>query len=179
MTVELSRPPDFEGVARAWRIRAGDATERGHADSWGHGSAGVGADFLIHGPYHPFWNWWYVSIIHLRPIESAPPPHVHFPGATHEVLCLSLDPEPRNGRPAFPDLERIESGDVEHGLPGFLQPADWVVQVVLPSDEEARRLGDLIARHICAGQSCDSDFRGYWERTLATTAEHLRLGGHP
>lgn len=176
---ETFRAPDFAGVARAWRIRESPATNEAHAQSWGHGSAGVGADFIVNGPYHPFWSWWYISAVHLRPLEGAPPPHLRFPGATHEIMCLSLDPEPRNGRPKTPNLERIEAGDVEGGLPGFLSPPDWVVQVILPGDVKARQLVDLAVQRICAGQSCDSDFRSWWERSIQTTAEHLRLGGHP
>lgn len=173
------RDPDFAGVARVWHITPTAASEAAHEGSWGYGSASVGADYLVTGPYHPFWKWWMVSIVHLRPLEGAPPPHVRFPGATHEIMCLSLDPEPRNGRPAEPDLDRIEAGDVEGGLPGFLQPPDWVVQVILPDDDGARTLAELVVREIASGRSCDSDFRSWWERTIQTTAEHVRLGGHP
>jgi hypothetical protein len=178
--VILSRDPDIGGVAQAWRVRTSQASEDGHARSWGYESASVGSDWIVHGPYHLLWQWWYVSTIHLRDdLDGAPPAHVRFPGASHEIMCMTLNPDPKDGRPKIPDLDKLERGDAEGGLPGFLSPPDFAVQFIVADDVQARDLGDHVVRHICAGQSCDSDFRSYWESVIAKTAEHFRLDGHP
>jgi hypothetical protein len=174
------RDPDLTGPAtRAWRVLQNQEQEERHVREFGYGHAGVGADWIVNGPYHPFWSWWYVSVVHLRPLDGAPPPHIAFAGATHEIMCFSLNPDPKDGRPKVPDIDKLDAGDAEHGLPGFLQPPDFTTQVILLDDDQAKQLGDLVVRHIVEGNSCDSDYRGYWIRLIAKTAEHFRLGGHP
>lgn len=171
------RPPDKEGIARAWRFRHTPEAELAHHAEHGHISAGL-ATWIINGPYHPFWSWWLVGVVHLRELPNAGPPVIVVPGATHEMVCYTLDPDPPAGRPAVPDLDRCEAGDLHGGLPGLLHPADWVVQFTVPEDRVAVHIAELAVDAIVAGDSCDSDYRGAWERTITQTAAHYNEGRH-
>lgn len=166
------RDPDFEGVARVWRIRHQAEMETAHADSWGYVSSSL-ADYIINGPYHPLWSWWYLGLIHLRPIEGAPPAIKQYPEAEYELMCMSLNPDGEPGRPKVPNLDKIEAGDMKGGLPGFLTPADFAVQFHGVTDEQAREVAEHAARAIARGVSCDSDFRSWWKRAIPNTVEHV------
>lgn len=174
---EQYREPDFSGVAQAWRVQQNEQVEEAHFGSWGAAS-GTLAAFLIHGPYHPMWAWWYVGLVHLREIEGAPPANRQYPEAEYEIMCLSIDPGGQPGRPSVPHLKLIEEGDIKAGLPGFLQPPDWVVQFHGVTDKQAVEVATHAARAISAGQSCDSDFRSWWERAIPTTVKHVRGEPH-
>lgn len=157
---------DSELVVKCWNLRKPEKLARpdynAHIAGW-----------IINGPYHPFWRWWNLSIVHLRDIPGVEPAHVQFPGATHEVIIATINPE----RCSKPDIDALERGTVQ--LP-FLSPMDLVHQVILVSDEQAAELAELMINAILSGDySPDSDFRGRWKSILDRTAEHLRLGGHP
>ena len=153
-----TREPDISGAGRAWRVTAKDPEEH----------AGIGADWLVHAPFaHPFWWWYAVSAIHLRPLPGKGPAHIRFPGATHEILFVALNPE----KP-LPDISAWQG-------PAYLTPIDLEHQFIVQDDEKAREITDLVVAHICEGVSPDQDFRAYWRDVINRTAEHARLGGHP
>lgn len=159
--------PEHEGLGgRAWKVPMGEEGQRGKPDY----DAGV-ATWLVHytGPNaHPWWNVYVVGTVHLRPLPNVKPPHIQFPGATHEILFCALDP-----RKPVPDLN-----DWKGMAP--LEPLDLVHQFIVPEDEQAADLTGLVIRHmIDAGASPDQDFRAYWRNAINKTAEHFRLGGHP
>lgn len=166
------RDPDYKGVASVWRLRHEPVMDEAHTDSWGYPSASL-ADWIVNGPYHPLWRWWYVGLVHLRSIPGAPPANKQYPEAEYEILCMSLDPDGQPGRAKVPDLEKIEAGDMKGGLPGFLSPPDWAVQFHGVTDEQAVEVADLAARAIANGQSCDSDFRSWWHAAIPNTVKHV------
>jgi len=108
---------------------------------------------LLHCPgAHPFWGWWLMSLIHLRPVEGFPPAHVS-PGATHELLVQVIDPE----RCPEPD-----PAAGERGYP-LLTPPDLVHQFAASGDEEARALFAWLGEEVAQQRlSPDSDFRAIW-----------------
>lgn len=159
--------PDLEGYGRAWRIEPPASTPE-HQKQAGCGQ------WLVHAPHgHPFWPWYTVQAVHLRPLDGQPPAKVQFPGATHEWLVVALNPEE-----PLPDV-------TNWGAPGtppmrHMEPIDQCVQFIVADDDQARELVELTVKHILLdGVSPDQDFRSYWERAIANTAEHIRLGGHP
>lgn len=153
---------DDELHVRAWRMQVTPRRPDHQASI---------AAWLINGPYHPFWRWWQLAIVHLRPIEGVKPAAIHRDGASHEIMILSIDPN----HP--PDIDELEQGE---GHLRYLTPPDLVHQVVGLTDEQACELVDLMIGPILDGQlSPDRDFRSRWEPILETTAEHLRYGTHP
>ena len=173
----MNRDPDIKGVANAWTIHSTPEMEAAHVKEWGYPPASVGPTYLINGPYHPMWNWWYLATVSLADVPGMPKAHKRYPGAEYEIMCLSLNPNPDAPRMYPPDIERIEAGDL-NGLPGFLSPPDWVVQFHGVTIPQAIHITNLAARHICNGFSCDSDFREAWKRIIAKTVEHFTTG-HP
>lgn len=167
------REPDLQGAAaRAWRLRRTPEARAAHEASFGYPDASL-ADWIVNGPYHPFWSWWYVGLVHLREVPGAPPASKRYPEAEYEILCLSLNPKPEDGRPDVPDIDKVEAGDAVGGLPGFLSPPDWVVQFHGVSDEQAIEVGEHVANAIVQGRSCDSDFRSWWEAAIPNTVKHV------
>lgn len=166
------RDPDLSGVARVWRVRLTPENVAAHTADWGYEPSSL-ADWIVNGPYHPFWSWWYIGVVHLREVAGAPPPNRRYPAAEYEIMCLSLNPDGEPGRPKIPDLDKLEAGDITGGLPGFLTPADWVVQFDGCTDEQAVEVGTLAVTAISHGQSCDSDFRSWWEKAIPNTVKHV------
>lgn len=143
---------------RAWAVPI-------KADEAGHATVG---QWLVEAPgAHPFWWWYCVGVVHLRPVEGMPPPVIRFPGASHEIMFVALNPE----KP-LPDLDDWKGMSPLH-------PIDLEHQFIVPDDEAARELGELAVRFMLRGNSPDQDFRQYWRDVINNTAEHSRLGGHP
>ena len=130
----------------------------------------VGA-WLLHAPgVHAFWDWRYLSVVHLRTVPGMGPAKLVFPEATHEVQLLSIDPE----RCPKPDPDIV----VHDGAP-YLMPPDVVQQVGGLDDVKAARLGELCVRACVAGELIpDEDFVRAWRRVIIATTEHLATGGH-
>lgn len=108
---------------------------------------------LLHCPgAHPFWGWWLMSLVHLRPVEGLPPVKAS-PGATHEISVLVVDPE----RCPEPD-----PATGERGYP-LLTPPDVVLQFAAADDEEARALFAWLGEEVAQQRlSPDSDCRTLW-----------------
>lgn len=156
---EPTKAPDIKGMGRAWRVTATPEAE--------FTSATVGSDWLVHAPYgHPFWWWYAVSVVHLRPLPGMPPPNMVREDATHEIMFLALDPSH-----PLPDVDNWAAMK-------YLTPPDLAWQFIVDRDEQAKELGDLVVRHICDGQSPDQDFRTYWHGAIENTVEHICTGGH-
>jgi hypothetical protein len=161
-----TEPPTYSGGAgRAWqlRLRAPGAREvRDH-------DATVGG-YIVHAPGgHPLWSFWIVSVIHLRPIDGVRAPVISRPGATHELLIMSLDP-----RQPLPTLDVTDGWRV-----AWLSPIDIVEQFTAADDAVAAEILDLSVRAIVDGRlSPDQDFRATWRVTLRETAAHFATGRH-
>lgn len=162
-----TRAPDVDGHAKAWRIKSPSAP------AWQN--EGCAAAWLLHVPWaHPLWSFYVLQTIALRSIEAEDrPPVLQFPGASHEMLVSALNP----------DMPLADIDDWNGpGTPpmAYLEPFDQCVQFIVADDAQAELVSDLVVRAIVEGNlSPDSDFRGLWRETIANTAEHVRLGGHP
>lgn len=176
----MMREPDKSGVAKAWRIDPNAEQIQAHIESFGYPPTGIGPTWLIHGPYHPFWSWWYAALITLDEVPGVPSAHKQYPEARYELMIMSLNPggNPDLGRPAVPDLEKLEAGDTMGGLPGFLTPPDLQYQFHGVDDEQAVAILETVVDAIVSGHSCDSDFRDWWRRSLDATVEHYEMGMH-
>jgi hypothetical protein len=164
--MSYTEEPTVAGPAgRAWRTRLKPIGERGKPDT-----DGTVCCWLINAPgAHPFWSYWALSLIHLRPIEGTKQAHKAFETATHELMIMALDPS----KP-LPPL------DVSADWPlHWLTPLDVCQQFEVPSDEAADEIATLCVRSIVDGRiSPDQDYRSYWRVSIEATAEHYRTGGH-
>lgn len=153
------REPDFSGIGRAWEMQMGnhhrteqEATLKG---------------YVVNGPWHPFWSWWMVAVIHLREIPGTRPPHKHYPEAEYEFMIVSIDPE------TVPDPDQPFPQDIR-----YLSPPDVVKQFHGVTDEQAAEICESAAHNIAMGASPDSDNRRWWEGSIERTVEHYRQGIH-
>lgn len=149
------RSPDRRNVWSAWRLPPQPDKAPASLGAW-----------VVHCPRaHAFWSFWTVQLVHLRPLEGAPPPSLQYPGAGYELLTIALDPE--------------LDPDVNGGPLRCLTPVDVCEQFHGCTDEEAAQLLDLFIRSIVDGHlSPDSDCRAQWKRSIWATLEHITTG-HP
>lgn len=132
------------------------------------------ASWIMHVPgSHPFWTWYAMECVTLRPIDGMPPAVLRFPGAAYELLVISLNPE----HPApHPHRLGAEGNPVHH-----LMPPDQVLQfpALKGGDDQAREITGLFAKAVVNGVLVpDQDHRERWRQTMAKTIEHFTTG-HP
>lgn len=169
------RDPDLKGAAvpsvppivgqwKAWRLALPPVGQRGRPDA----DATI-AGWLVYCPgAHAAWSWWWLTLMHLRPIEGVKPAVLEYPEATFEIGSIAQQP---NVQP-----------DPERGLETFapLIPIDWMAQFHGVSDADAVRVLAAVVRAIMSGDvSPDYDFRSFWKRTIPATARCFAEGGHP
>jgi hypothetical protein len=160
------REPDEKGPSvSAWKL----TWDRNHP-KWRKDYEATLAMWLINARgYHPFWSWWTVSAVHLRPIEGVKLAHKQYPHAEYEIMIFAIDP--RNGYVPDPDKAL-------DGYP-FLQPVDLVHQFHGISDSEVVNLVQRCIWAIRDGfMSPDQDFSHQWKILIDNTIEHKRFGGH-
>jgi hypothetical protein len=159
------RVPEFHGAGDwcAWTVKLPDAERRVKSDS-------TVAAWLLYCPgAHLWWSYWWISVIHLRPIEGVPPAKKRFPEAEYEIICLSQDPD------------HAPDPDNPIGTIRRLDPVDWIVQFGdVKNDQQAVQVVIAAVKLIMTGRvSPDSDFTHIWEHTIPATAKHIGEGGHP
>ncbi len=159
------RSPDVTGVRGVgWKLALPNVADGAPVD-WG----ATLQSWLVNATgYHPFWSWWQISVVHLRPIPGeSKPANKHYPSAEFEFMILSLNPE---YPPPDPDL----------GHEGFkyLLPPDVVVQFDGIPDDKAGEIAMMAAALVVRGTaSPDSDWRAWWKRAVEESVEHA-LGAH-
>lgn len=173
------REPDLSSdTVKAWLIPITKESVEGHTKEWGAPPAHI-ATWIVTGPFHMFWQWWMVAVIHLRDIPGAPPPHKQYLEAEYEFMILSMNPDPGD-RPNVPDIDALDRGENPNlCLPGFLSPPDAVVHFHGVDDEQAAEVARLSVAAIVNGYaSPDSDFRSWWKTAIPNTVKHLRGEEH-
>lgn len=163
----IDAQPTFSGArGRAWRVTLPPVGERRRRDEEGT----VGMFIVQASGAHPLWDHWFVTLIHLRPIEGVKPAHIRQEGATHEFMIASADPTA-----PLPGLVI----DGPEWRPRWLTPIDVVEQFAATDDVVADRILELAVRAIVDGvASPDQDWRPWWKNAIATTAEHYHSGIH-
>jgi hypothetical protein len=117
----------------------------------------------------PAWRHYLLNVVHLRPIDGAPPAKIVVPHATHEFSVYALAPDARP-QPTDTDTWR------------HLTPVNVCEQVQLTSDDGARRLARLAARAVVAGvlpaESALAGAREPWRSSLIRSSAHMRGETH-
>jgi hypothetical protein len=86
----------------------------------------------------PAWRHYHLGIVHLRPIEGVKPAVISREGATHEIILAALDPK------SNPQPDDINTWS-------WLRPINYVGQLALPSDEDAKTILALLAKATANG----------------------------
>lgn len=129
---------------------------------------------------HPAWTQYLMPVVRLRDIPGFPPPKRQFPGATHELIVVALDPD--EGPYTAESLLRYMTGEQAGRIP-YLTPASIVHQIE-GSDEEAGRLAASAAWGVTAGalnpetSGAPGYVRDCWKGSLIKTLAHIRGEAH-
>ncbi|MGW1039347.1 hypothetical protein [Streptomyces sp. NPDC002547] len=125
--------------------------------------------WIITAPsWHPVWSQYLLDVISLDDTPGLPPARKYFPGATHELMVVVLNPDhgPYDARTfGAPD-----------GL-SFLAPVN-IGEQFTGTDEQARRLSFLSAQAVVAGLLCPETgdapdrVRASWRASIHQTLTH-------
>lgn len=135
--------------------------------------------WLLTGSWHPVWPQFILSVVHLRPVEGAPPAKLHFPGATHELLVVALNP----GDPPKIHSRKILEKRGLAGVGGYLTPID-VCHQFTAVDAEMYELAALCAQACVDGllnpsvDDARERLREQWLSTCVKTLAHMRGEEH-
>lgn len=143
-----------------------------------HGAATTVTWWLLQGGWHPAWSQFVLAVVSLRDVDGYPPAKLHYPGATHELQVLALDPGNPPRVHSVPEL-------VEHGIAlcGYLQPID-VIHQFIATDDEMTELAELLARACVDGMMTPSTddareaIRQGWLSACVKTLAHMRGEEH-
>jgi len=138
--------------------------------------------WLLTAPHaHPAWSQYLMPVVRLRDgIPGMPPPKRQFPGATHELIVIALDPE--HG-PYTPDNLRqryMDPGNSQYGRLPYLTPGN-VAHQIEGSDDEGRMLAAWgVTAGVLNPETSDAPgrIRGDWKASLVKTLAHIRGEGH-
>lgn len=99
----------------------------------------------VPGAFHNLFDQWVLFAVRLRDnVPGFPPPKRQFPGASHEILCITLNPEEGHY-----DVDRILGYMDTGGMP-YLEPPNVIVQVEA-TDDEVRAVVSLLAQAVVHG----------------------------
>lgn len=147
----ITSPPTIQGrFASVWAIDYPRILRNRGEDPSGIKAAVAG--WLVEAPWaHPLWHSYYVTLIHLRPVDGLGDPIIHLPAATHELTVFALDPvAPRDNL-------------VERGAAALLSPVNFAAQLICDSDAAAMADAAAAIQRICDGTlSPDTDFLSQW-----------------
>lgn len=147
------RSPDTQGhVGTAWLLTP--SKPGGTVSMW-----------LVKCPnLHPWWQWWTVSVVHLREVRDLPSAKRRYPEAEYELQIRTVDPEALPN----PDPDLVDEGY------DYLEPSDVIEQFHNVTDAQAERIATAAIRGILDGAvSPNGDVR--WKSFLRSCV-HEQLG---
>lgn len=103
--------------------------------------------WLLTGPWHPLWTQFTLSVIPLRDTPGLPPAKLHYPGATHELLVMALNPchiHTPQGLANDQPLHYLEP----YGVRGTCQ----IYALLTAADEELPAIAEACAKACISGE---------------------------
>ncbi len=152
------RAPDLKSEdIQAWHVKKTTPDAAAALNQW-----------IVSGPFHPFWKFWIVSVVSLKEIPGIEPSKKHYPEAEYEISILSLHPD----HPV--DVDAFERGECLHPI----MPPDLVMQIDGIQETWAIAIVDSMLTVIMSGTaSPDSDFRSYWKRFIVNKMIIIKTPG--
>jgi hypothetical protein len=141
--------------------------------------------WLLTAPHaHPAWSQYLMPVVRLRDgVPGFPPPKRQFPGATHELIVVALNPQRGPFTPASLVQRYMTPGGSQYGRIPYLVPGN-VTHQIEGTDEDARELAAYAAWGVTAGvllpetSGAPSLIRGEWKSSLVKTLAHIRGEAH-
>lgn len=145
-----------------------------------HAILDTGGDLpALTGRWHPAWPQFVLIVVHLREQDGEAPPVLAFPGATHELSVMALNP----GDPAKVHTAADFAQGGFRGIGGWLSPID-VTHQFTATDEEMTDLAEMAARACVDGMLNPSTddareyLREHWLTACVRTLAHMRGEEH-
>lgn len=124
--------------------------------------------WIITAPaWHPLWSQYSLSVVSLADIPGTPPAIKKFPGATHELLVMALNPD--HGPY---DAHTVRSDTLHH-----LTPIN-IAEQFTTTDTQAQQLATLCVRAVVDGrlnpETADAPerIRASWSQAIEETLDH-------
>lgn len=134
--------------------------------------------YLIDAPgFHPLWSQYVLSVVTLADVEGVPPATLKFPGATHELLVIALNPD------AGPQTVESLATGAAAGRIQYLTPVN-IAEQYEATDDEMTQLAWLACRGVVLGalnpETADAPtrIRQNWLTACVKTLAHLRGEEH-
>lgn len=135
---------------------------------------------LINAPvWHPMWSQYALVVVRLRDgIPGMPPPDRKFPGATHEMIVMALNPERGSFGTGAEFLDFMRAS----GIP-YLTPIN-IAEQFQAADDEIRHITKLAARAVISGflnpetAGAPEIVREQWLTSMTKTLAHIRGEAH-
>ena len=135
--------------------------------------------WLLTAPtYHPLWSQYSLAVVRLDDdAPDFPPPYHQFPGTTHELLVLALNPD--HGTQTAETM----AGYAETGNLPYLAPVNHAHQFIA-TDDELRQLASWAAWCVVHGHlnpetgDAPALIREAWLTSLTKTLAHIRGEAH-
>jgi hypothetical protein len=145
------------------------------------GSETTVALWLLTGRWHPLWQQFALSVVHLRETPTGPQPNRHFPGATHELMVAALNPKER-------PVGHLHSAET-FAAGGFAAVGGWLTPIDVVHQFEATDAEMVQLAKSCAGgclygvlnpstDDAREALREQWLGTCVRTLAHLRGEEH-
>lgn len=135
--------------------------------------------WLLTGDWHPLWSQFAISVVSLADKPGHQPARLHFPGATHELVVMALNP---GQPPAQHSPVTLTTGGLT-AVGGWPEPVD-VVHQFTATDDEMTRLADSCAWGCVVGAITPSTddarevLRERWLQACVKTLAHIRGEEH-
>lgn len=111
---------------------------------------------------HPYWEWWLLSVVHLREVPGVSEPKFLYEGAEYELALTTIDPE-----------DSVTPDKPEGYL--YLHPADIIEQFSGVTDDQAAQIGGLSSLALVDGRvrpNAEKD----WKQLLMETVHSFHAG---
>ena len=120
--------------------------------------------------HHPHWQWYQLSVVHLRDHPDLPPADFQYPGATHEIQVCAVDPDHNEAM-----RDRVYDPDVVY----ILMPPNVAIQITSPDDAAPVTITDWIYRTSNTWFWEPSGIGGAmaeWRRKIAWAIQQIKIG---
>lgn len=126
---------------------------------------------------HPWWSQYSLSVVRLGDYPGVPEPKLDFPGATHELLVVALQPD----EGPF-TVARMQEFQRDGRMP-FLLPVN-IAEQFEASDDEMLELASMCAMGVTQGAlwpetgDAPDRVRRQWLGSMVRTLAHIRGEAH-
>lgn len=143
-------------------------------ENWPDKAAQLSAWVVTAPHWHPFWSQYLIATVSLAAFPGIDPPLLMFPGATHELLVITLspDPGPYDARTTTPENPVT-----------FMEPYNVCEQFVT-TDDRAIELCALLVEAVVNGLLCPETIedpggvRAAWRQSVHVALDHFKDPSH-